>query len=137
MTAGYSGTPLPQKLGIKEKYQCIFIDQPDQYFDLISGAPQYEIIPLKEATDETVDFIHVFVRYEEDLHFYWDQMKPKLKKDGMLWVSWPKGKSKLEKDLDENIIRHIGLEGGLVDVKVCAVDEDWSGLKFVYRKKDR
>ncbi len=137
VTAGYSGTPLVKKLGIKEGAACLFINTPDHYYQLLEGLPPHKKATMDKASPESVDFIHAFVQYEEDLLSLWDTAKSKLKKDGMFWVSWPKGKSKLEKDLDENIIRHVGLTGGLVDVKVCAIDEDWSGLKFMYRKKDR
>ena len=137
ITSGYSRTPLAKKLGIKKGNHCIFIDTPEHYFSLLIDPPDYRSLVINDAHNESADFIHLFVRFEKELLSHWDEVKSKLKKDGMLWVSWPKGKSKIEKDIDENIIRHIGLTGGLVDVKVCAVDEDWSGLKFMYRKKDR
>ncbi|WP_424963436.1 hypothetical protein [Ekhidna sp.] len=83
------------------------------------------------------DFEHVFITKLDELKNGWNNWKESLKKDGTLWVSWPKGSSKMETDLNGNIVREFGLNGGLVDVKVCAVDENWSGLKFMYRKKDR
>jgi hypothetical protein len=137
MSVGYSGTPLVRKLGIKEGMACLFLQTPEYYFELLEGLPKVQTLTLEHAEDLSVDFIHAFFRYENELLEHWDAMKAKLKMNGMLWISWPKGKSKLEKNLNENLIRHIGLTGGLVDVKVCAVDEDWSGLKFVYRTKDR
>lgn len=82
-------------------------------------------------------FIHYFAHSRELLQHDFPTLKKALVKDGMLWISWPKKTSKIASDLDENIIREIGLNNGLVDVKVCAVDDDWSGLKFVYRLKDR
>ncbi|HNP06444.1 MAG TPA: hypothetical protein PKN99_02405 [Cyclobacteriaceae bacterium] len=83
------------------------------------------------------DFIHLFVKEKKRFGREFLKLKTELKKDGMLWVSWPKKSSKVASDLDENIIRDYGLANGLVDVKVCAVDEVWSGLKFMYRVKDR
>ncbi|MFK7951286.1 MAG: DUF3052 domain-containing protein [Ekhidna sp.] len=134
--AGYSKTPLWKKLGIKEEYQCFLFQTPENYFELL------EAIPLNSQFDDellqpTYDFEHVFVTYINELEEHWTAWKGVLKKDGILWVSWPKGTSKMETDLNGNIVREFGLNGGLVDIKVCAVDEVWSGLKFMYRKKDR
>jgi hypothetical protein len=84
-----------------------------------------------------LDFIQFFTTARVDLEAQFTILKQSLTPTGMLWVSWPKKASKLKTDLDENIIREIGLAHGLVDVKVCAVDEQWSGLKFIYRLKDR
>ncbi len=137
MTSGYSGTPLAKKLGIKEGSHCVFLNTPPGYFNLILDAPEYSEITLPECSDESVDFIHLFVQFQNQLHKHWKDVKPKIKKGGMIWVSWPKGSSQLDKDLDGNFVRKVGLDGGLVDVKVCAIDEDWSGLKFMYRKEDR
>jgi len=81
--------------------------------------------------------MHVFTTRLIELEEHWNFWKGALKKDGALWISWPKGTSKLETNLNGNIVREFGLNGGLVDVKVCAVDTDWSGLKFMYRKEDR
>ena len=84
-----------------------------------------------------MDFIHVFSTSQSELRRSFPSLKKRLEKNGLIWVSWPKGASKIETDLDGNHVREIGLKNGLVDVKVCAVDDDWSGLKFVYRLKDR
>lgn len=134
--AGYSKNPLWKKLGIKEGYNCYLYQSPENYFELL------EQTPMETTWDDTLDatpydFEHVFVTQHEELSRGWTQWKNGLKKDGMLWVSWPKGSSNLETDLNGNSVREFGLNGGLVDVKVCAVDADWSGLKFMYRKKDR
>ena len=83
------------------------------------------------------DFIHLFVKEKKVFQQEFVKSKSHLKKEGMLWISWPKKSSKVPTDLDENSIREIGLHEGLVDVKVCAVDEVWSGLKFVFRVNDR
>src|SRR5688500_455259 len=133
--AGYSGTPLVKKLGIKPGYTLCIVNPPDHYLDLLCPLP--EGVPIKEELSHDMDFIHLFVKDQKTFRQLFIRSKNNLKKDGMLWVSWPKKSSKVPTDLDENIIRDFGLNDGLVDVKVCAVDEIWSGLKFVYRTKDR
>jgi len=92
---------------------------------------------INRAKKESADFIHLFTKERAKFEKEFLKLKAELKKEGMLWVSWPKKSSKVASDLDENIIRNYGLAKGLVDVKVCAVDEVWSGLKFMYRIKDR
>ena len=134
-SSGYSKTPLAKKLGIKNDFTVLLINQPDHYFRLFRALP--EIQHIEAPVDESVDFIHLFCTKLEELEAQFDVLKCKMKKDGMFWISWPKGSSKIPKDLDGNIIRRYGLTHGLVDVKVCAVDKDWSGLKFMYRIKDR
>lgn len=134
-TAGYSGTPLVKKLGIKPNYSCLILHEPQHYLDLLFELP--ENTEFTDKANGTFDFIHAFYRKVDDLTTEWPQLKMCLKKDGSLWVSWPKGSSKMETDMNANDVRRIGLQCGLVDVKVCAVDNDWSGLKFMFRKKDR
>ena len=134
--AGYSKNPLWKKLGIKERFNCHLSNSPENYFELL------EQIPLETTWDDELsnapyDFIHAFVTTHNLLENSWASWKKSLKKDGILWISWPKGTSSMETELNGNIVREFGLNGGLVDVKVCAVDNDWSGLKFMYRKKDR
>ena len=134
--AGYSKNPLWKKLGIKEGYNCFLFQTPENYFDLLEAIPtdsEFE----DEIKNSPYDFEHAFITQLSELEEHWETWKANLKKDGTLWISWPKGSSKMETDLNGNIVREFGLKGGLVDVKVCAVDEDWSGLKFMYRKKDR
>ncbi len=134
--AGYSKNPLWKKLGIKEGDNCYLFQSPSNYFDLLVETPkesQFEI----EISNSPYDFEHAFVTQLNELEKHWRVWKENLKKNGTLWISWPKGTSKKETNLNGNIVREFGLKGGLVDVKVCAVDEDWSGLKFMYRKKDR
>lgn len=133
--AGYSGTPLQKKLGIKPGMRMFVVQPPPEYFDWIAPLPS-DITVSKNAVPDTT-FIHLFVT---DQKVFEDQFKKLMKflaKDGMLWISWPKKSSKKDTDLDENVIRAFGLKEGLVDVKVCAVDDVWSGLKFVFRLKDR
>lgn len=135
MMAGYSETPLQKKLGIKEGL-VVFIQQPPvDYFDWISPLPTD--VKIKTRLGGEVDFIHLFVMNQKAFTKEFIRSKKHLKKAGVMWVSWPKKASKVLTDLDENIIREFGLKNGLVDVKVCAVDEVWSGLKFMYRIKDR
>ena len=136
MPAGYSGTPLAKKLGIKPGYTLLLYGAPDNYLELCSPLPEgVEIVEQIEA--ESTEFIHLFCTTLEELQQVFPSYKEALTKTGLLWISWPKGKSSIPTDLKRDPIRAYVLEQGLVDVKVAAVDEDWSGLKFVYRVKDR
>lgn len=126
--AGYSGTPLAKKLGIKEKFNVLLVGEPGYYFDLFSDLPD---IGVSGGGTQLKDFIHFFTRDEQELRTKLPALKSQLKKDGVLWVSWPKKASKVPTDITEDVIRQLALEIGLVDVKVCAVDETWSGLKLV------
>jgi hypothetical protein len=133
--AGYSGTPLIKKLGLREGSAATVLGAPMDYAKLLGPLPPKVALSTRLAPAR--DFIHVFVTAERDLERRFPKLKQALAKHGALWVSWPKGSSKLERDLNENTVRKTGLANGLVDVKVCAVDDDWSGLKFVYRTVDR
>lgn len=133
--AGYSGTPLQKKLGIKEGLTVFVLNPPQAYFDWVSPLPAR--VTIKSKLTGEFDFMHVFVKEQKVFSKEFSRCKKQLKKDGMMWISWPKKASKVPTDLDENIIREFGLKNGLVDVKVCAVDEVWSGLKFMFRVKDR
>jgi hypothetical protein len=133
--AGYSGTPLPKKLGIKENFRVTFTDLPaDVRAELRAALRTCE---TAADGDGPLDFAMVFVKTQADLKKQFPRTAKQLAPAGMLWVSWPKKASGVTTDLDENIVRGIGLKAGLVDVKVCAVSEVWSGLKFVIRLKDR
>ena len=132
---GYSGTPLAKKLGLTDGLVVHVSKSPAGYFDWIAPLPKN--ITVKDKLIGDFDFIHVFVQQMDVFKKEFTSSKEHLKKTGMLWVSWPKKSSGIATDLNENIIRDFGLEAGLVDVKVCAVDDVWSGLKFVYRVKDR
>jgi hypothetical protein len=133
--AGYSTTPLVKKLGIKPGAKIFIVNAPSTYFDWIFPLP--ENVDIRAIASAQLDFIHIFIKDKKSFEREFRKAKKNLKSDGMLWVSWPKKSSKIETDLDENIIRNFGLKEGLVDVKVCAVDGIWSGLKFVVRLKDR
>lgn len=134
--AGYSKNPLWKKLNIKEGYHCFLFKSPENYFELLESTPAGTVWD-DDLNSPPYDFEHAFVTKLDELKNGWDKWKDSLKKDGTIWISWPKGSSKIETELNGNIVRDFGLNGGLVDVKVCAVDENWSGLKFMYRKKDR
>jgi hypothetical protein len=133
--AGYSGTPLPKKLGIKEKFRVTFIELPaDVRSELREALRACDVSPDPKCP---LDFAMVFTKSQADLKKHFSRTAKQLAPAGMLWVSWPKKSSGLTTDLDENIVRQIGLDAGLVDIKVCAVNDVWSGLKFVIRVKDR
>lgn len=131
--AGYSGKSLIDKLGWKEGSKAIVIAPPVDYADLTDDA---DITPKKTAPGKgSYDFIHLFVTDAAGLARDLPKLEPRLATGGMIWVSWPKKTSPLFKDLTEDGVRKICLPLGLVDVKVCAVDDDWSGLKLYRRKK--
>jgi hypothetical protein len=134
-TAGYSGTPLAKKLGIKEGFKISVINEPKGYLDLFSDLP----INLDWVKDQKIkkDLVHYFTDSTAKLIEDIAQLRNEIEQNGIIWVSWPKKASKLNTDLNGNIVREIGLQNGLVDIKVCAVDETWSGLKFVIPVKDR
>jgi len=135
MAAGYSKKSLIDKLGIKEGNRIAILNPPENYSATLGPFPK-DVVATKTLQSCT-DFIHFFTKQKRDLESNFAKLKRALAHDGMLWISWPKGASKLATDLNENTVREIGLMHGLVDIKVCAVDEIWSGLKFVYRIKDR
>ncbi|MFD0861990.1 DUF3052 domain-containing protein [Sungkyunkwania multivorans] len=134
--AGYSGTPLSKKLGLKDGFSVLLVNPPDHYLKLLGDLPS-NIHFLEDLTSEKADFIHLFCTSLSQLEKKALALKPILKKTGMLWVSWPKGSSEIPTTLKREPIRDRLTAMGLVDIKVCAVDQDWSGLKFVYRAKDR
>lgn len=136
MPSGYSGTPLAKKLGLKAHFKVLLYNQPEHYFNLFADWPD-SIEIQNEINSEGTDFIHVFCTSVEELQHAVKKYKESLKKNGLFWVSWPKGKSKIKTELKREFIREYLIGIGLVDVKVAAIDEDWSGLKFVYRVKDR
>lgn len=133
MTVGYSGTPLPKKLGIKPDSRVLFKAMPPD----VKGELTSALRDCKEVKSGPLDFAMLFVAKKADLQRDFAQLARQLAPAGMLWVSWPKKTSGVPSDLNENIVRGVGLDAGLVDVKVCAVTDVWSGLKFVIRVKDR
>jgi hypothetical protein len=133
---GYSGTPLPKKLGIKGGFRVRLVNAPaDVRAELRGALAECEDVDVKQG--DALDFAMVFTKSRAELAKEFSRMAKALSSAGMLWVSWPKKSSGVATDVDENVVREIGLDAGLVDVKVCAVTEVWSGLKFVRRLKDR
>jgi hypothetical protein len=131
---GYSGTPLPKKLGIKSGFRVWLANAPAEVrAELREAMAECEVVQQAGA----LDFAMMFTKSRTELAREFSRIAKRLTPAGMLWVSWPKKSSGVATDLDENVVRMIGLDAGLVDVKVCAVTEVWSGLKFVRRVKDR
>jgi hypothetical protein len=131
--AGYSGTPLPKKLGITEQFRVAMFDLPaDVKSELKTSLASCEL-----TSEAPIDFAMIFVKSAAELKKQFPRFAKQLAPAGILWVSWPKKASGVATDLSENEVRNIGLDAGLVDVKVCAVNDVWSGLKFVIRLKDR
>jgi hypothetical protein len=131
--SGYSGTPLVDKLGIKPGARLQFVSAPRDFAGLLGALPDGSRI----AARGRLDFAMLFAKEQSELRKGFARLRDRLEPNGMLWVAWPKKASGVETDLSEGVVRAFGLESGLVDVKVCAVDHKWSGLKFVRRLKDR
>ncbi len=136
-TSRYSGTPLAKKLGIKPDMLVQVLFCPKKYLSFFNDFP--EKVSLQQSPDfnPEADIIHVFVKSWEELEICFSHAAKHLKKTGSLWVSWPKKTSGIPTEVDKFPIRTFGLERGFVDVKVAAIDEEWSGLKFMYRIKNR
>ena len=134
-TAGYSGTPLAKKLGIKDGFRIRIVNQPPGYFDLFTDLPlDIEILEEKKTRK---NLVHYFTKQFRELQRDIIALRNEIETDGMIWISWPKKASKVSTDITEDLIRNLALSNGLVDIKVCAVDEIWSGLKLVIPVKDR
>jgi len=133
--SGYSGTPLAKKLGIKEGFKIRLINPPEYYFDLFTDLP--ENISIFRDTKIKKNLIHCFVKEEKELHNNIPSLKNEIEPNGIIWISWPKKASKVATNVTEDVVRSLALANGLVDIKVCAVDEIWSGLKLVIPVKDR
>jgi hypothetical protein len=132
--AGYSGTPLIKKLGVKENFNAAFVNAAEGYVDALGLPPT---VTVSSRSKKPLDFIQLFVGTRHELEQKFPQYSAKLSASAMFWISWPKKSSGVASDLTEDVIRAIGLANGMVDVKVCAVDDIWSGLKFVFRLQDR
>jgi hypothetical protein len=133
--AGYAGTPLPKKLGVRENQRIALINEPNDFRGNLGDLPANTKI-LKSAS-RPLDLVLLFVDREKDLAQKFPALAKKLSSDGMIWVAWPKKSSGVATDLAFERVQSIGLDCGLVDVKICAIDDVWSGLKFVIRLKDR
>lgn len=135
-TAGYSGTPLPKKLGIKPGHRVTFPDAPRGFASGLGLDPSV-LVDDHPKEVQAYDVILVFCPDEGSLDGTHIRFKSYLKWDGGLWVAWPKQSSPRATSLKEGHVRKAGLDAGLVDNKICAIDGDWSGLRFVYRREDR
>jgi len=133
--AGYSGTPLPKKLGIKEGSRIALVNPPKNFESELGELP--DKVQFTKRPAKSLDIILLFVLTERALARDFAKLAARLTANGMIWIAWPKKSSGVTTDVSEQCVRRIGLEAGLVDVKICAIDETWSGLKFVYRLKDR
>jgi hypothetical protein len=133
--AGYSGTPLYKKLGIKSGMKLAVVDAPENYWALLPDAPQD--IQVSDEYDHHLDLVHAFVSTRRDLRASLPRLMKQIEQNGTIWISWPKKSSRVPTDITEDVVREEALPIGLVDVKVCAVDHVWSGLKLVIRKANR
>ena len=130
--AGYSGTPLAKKLGIRQAHRVLLLDAPKDFARLLEPLPPG--IVFTDRATSTVDIAHLFVTRQEELVKHLVTLRKHLKPDAALWVSWPKKSAKVATTITEDTIRDAALPLGFVDIKVCAVDDVWSGLKLVVRK---
>ena len=131
-SAGYSGTPLPQKLGIKPGMTLHVVDAPMDYAALI--APMGKKVAFATRLSKDVELLHAFVTTRDRLEDVLDRARAGLGSDAIVWVSWPKKAASVASEVTEDTVRDMALPLGFVDVKVCAVDDTWSGLKLVVRK---
>ncbi len=134
-TPGYSGTPLPKKLGIKDGHRVVLLGAPEGYEASLEPLPAG--VEFTNRAGPTVDLAQVFVTRREDLARQLGALRKQLRPDAALWVSWPKKASKVPTTVTEDTVRELALPLGFVDIKVCAVSEVWSGLKLVVRKELR
>jgi hypothetical protein len=134
--AGYSGTPLAKKLGFREGFRSGFVNPPKGFQQELGILPEGVKI-FAPSWPKRLDLIVFFADSQKKLKREFPRLAKKLEKNGMLWIAWPKKAAGVATDLSDNSVRQIGLDAGLVDVKVCAVNDIWSGLKFVYRLEDR
>lgn len=135
MTVGYSGTPLAKKLGIKEGMRVVVVDYPDNYSQLVAPLPND--VEISDEQKNNTDLLHIFTNSRDGLFQGLAEAKHLIKQNGAIWVSWYKKAAKLPTEITEDTIREAAFPLGLVDVKVCAVDEKWSGLKLVIRTENR
>ena len=135
MTAGYSGTTLADKLGLKRGMRCWFHNMPDSVRAVID--PEGAEIEEQTTASDGLQCAHLFVTERAKLERELTALQPVMAQNGFIWISWPKQPAKVATDITEDVVRAVALPTGLVDIKVCAVDETWSGLKLVIRKDNR
>lgn len=133
--AGYSGTPLAKKLGIKEGFRLALVNAPKDFQSELGELP--DNVNFLKHTAKSLDIVLLFVLSEKTLARDFAKLAERLTSNGMIWIAWPKKSSGVATDLIFERVQRIGLDAGLVDVKICAIDGTWSALKFVYRLKDR
>jgi len=134
-STSYSKKPLVEKLGIKERFTFAVLNPPPGYHEKLGKLPKG--VKMETEPDQLLDFVHFFTMTRSQLEEEFPKLKKRLTQRGMLWISWPKHSSAIETDLSESLVREIGLDNRLVDVKIASIDETWSGLKFVRRVRDR
>ena len=132
---GYSGTPLAQKLGIKEGTRLLPLNAPPEYGDFLGRLPPGAVMTRRGGV--TVDIVHLFADRSAELRRHLSALRRQLRPDAAIWVSWPKRTSKVPTDITEDVIRDVALPMGFVDIKVCAVTDVWSCLKLVVLKELR
>jgi hypothetical protein len=135
--AGYSGTPLSQKLGIKENHKVAILRAPAGFDKTLGTLPTGAVTTTKLAGKQPLDVVIVFVTKQSELAPAIKSVRPRLEQAGGLWIAWPKKSSGVATDMTEQVIRDVALPTGLVDNKVCAIDDTWSGLRLVIRKELR
>ena len=133
--AAYSGTPLPQKLGIEPGLSVVTIHAPTNYCRLLRTIPQG--VTFSDRLKPESSFVHVFIKRRSELEKKLSILREKMADTGTVWVSWPKRSSGVSTDVTEDVVRAVALPLGFVDVKVCAIDETWSGLKLMVRRENR
>ena len=133
--AGYSGTPLPRKLGIAEGHRVAFARAPSEFARALGPLP--DGVAVRARVRGPLDVIVAFFTRRAELERRYPRLATALEPDGGLWIAWPKGSSGVATDLTEDVVREIAIANGMVDNKVCAIDEVWSGLRLVYRLRDR
>jgi hypothetical protein len=134
-SAGYSGTPLPRKLGIKGDYAVAFPRAPEDFSELLGELPDGVVV--KRAARGPLDVVVLFVRRRAELERRIEALGRAIHPSGGLWIAWPKRASGVSTDMSEDVVREVGLPLGMVDNKVCAIDETWSGLRLVWRRENR
>lgn len=137
MTAEYSGRPLIKKLGIKGGNRVALLHAPTHYLELLGDLPPDVALDCELVCGGDYDLVQAFFQWRADYAAEFDGIKAAIHKDGMIWISWYKKAAKMPTDITEDVVRELALAGGLVDVKVAAIDAQWSGLKLVYRRADR
>jgi hypothetical protein len=135
--AGYSGTPLPKKLGIKPAHRVAVIDAPDGFEETLGPLPEGVTLQARLGGEQPLDIVVVFVKRRAELERRVAAIRPRMAPAAGLWVAWPKRASGVPTDVTEDVVRDVALPTGLVDNKVCAIDATWSGLRLVIRLEHR